>query len=207
MTALPPEQDDETALIEALRRGDEAAFRDAVRLHTPGMLAVARYYLDSASAEEVVQDCWIKVVTAIGGFQGRSGLKTWLHRIVSNQCRNRLRDRKRESDVSVDDMLDPELASRFGENRRWSVPPTLQHVETADRLLESDALRDCLDHHLSALPEQQRSALILYEAHQHQSSEVCNILEVSASNLRVLLHRARQKIFLMVERFQETGEC
>ena len=53
----------------------------------------------------------------------------------------------------------------------------------------------------------QRSALMLYEAHQHKSDDVCNILDVSASNLRVLLHRARQKIFLMVETFQETGEC
>ncbi|WP_228141613.1 RNA polymerase sigma factor [Marinobacter sp. X15-166B] len=79
--------------------------------------------------------------------------------------------------------------------------------DSAERLLENGALQDCLDKHLSALPENQRSALILYEAHQHKSNDVCNILAVSASNLRVLLHRGRQKILLMVEKFQETGEC
>lgn len=74
-------------------------------------------------------------------------------------------------------------------------------------LMENGALNDCLDKHLSALPEQQRSAVMLYEAHQHKAEVVCNILDISASNLRVLVHRARQKIYLMVEDFQETGEC
>jgi RNA polymerase sigma-70 factor (ECF subfamily) len=55
--------------------------------------------------------------------------------------------------------------------------------------------------------ERNCSALMLYEAHQHKSDDVCNILDVSASNLQVILHRARQKIFLMVETFQEAGEC
>ena len=73
--------------------------------------------------------------------------------------------------------------------------------------MENGALSDCLDKHLSALPETQRSALMLYEAHQHKAEDVCNLLDVSASNLRVLVHRARQKIYLMVENFQETGEC
>ena len=84
---------------------------------------------------------------------------------------------------------------------------SFQEAVRAYTLMENGALSDCLDRHLSALPETQRSALMLYEAHQHKSDDVCNILDVSASNLRVLLHRARQKIFLMVENFQETGEC
>ncbi|MBU2952799.1 RNA polymerase sigma factor [Marinobacter sp. F3R08] len=197
----------EAALIESLKAGDNQSFQEAVRTFTPGMLAVARFYLDHSSAEEVVQDCWVSVIDAIQRFEGRSGLKTWLHRIVANRCKNRLRTVKREVSADFSESLEPELADRFNAKGRWDVPPKLQFHDSADRLIENDALSDCLDKHLSTLPETQRSALMLYEAHQHKSDDVCNILDVSASNLRVLLHRARQKIFLMVETFQETGEC
>ncbi len=196
-----------TSQVERLKAGDGEAFRQAVREYTPGMLAVARYYLDSASAEEVVQDCWVTVIDAIRRFEGRSGLKTWLHTIVANRCRKVLRNAKREVPADFSELLDPELEDRFNASGRWQTPPSLRFDESADTLMESGALSDCLDKHLSALPENQRSALMLYEAHQKKSDEVCNILEVSASNLRVLLHRSRQKILLMVENFQETGEC
>ncbi|HBC35335.1 MAG TPA: RNA polymerase sigma factor [Marinobacter adhaerens] len=171
------------------------------------MLAVARFYLDHSSAEEAVQDCWVKVIDAIHGFEGRSGLKTWLHRVVANRCKNQLRSAKREVSSDFSEALEPALSDRFNAKGRWELPPKLQFHDSADTLMENGALSDCLDKHLSALPETQRSALMLYEAHQHKSDDVCNILDVSASNLRVLLHRARQKIFLMVENFQETGEC
>ncbi|MBD3658442.1 MULTISPECIES: RNA polymerase sigma factor [Marinobacter] len=197
----------ELSLIEALRRGDAMAYQKAVREYSPGMLAVARFYLDHSSAEEVVQDCWVTVIDAIHKFEGRSGLKTWLHRIVANRCKNKLRASKREVATDFSEGLEPDLAERFNATGRWDLPPKLQFHDSADTLLENGALSDCLDKHLSALPETQRSALMLYEAHQHKSEEVCNILDVSASNLRVLLHRGRQKIFLMVEAFQETGEC
>jgi len=197
----------EAALIEGLKTGNNQCYQEAVRNYTPGMLAVGRFYLDHSSAEEIVQDCWVTVIDAVQKFEGRSGLKTWLHRIVANRCKNRLRTAKREVATDFSETLEPELANRFGSTGRWDLPPKLQFHDSADRLMENGALSDCLDKHLSALPETQRSALMLYEAHQHKSDDVCNILDVSASNLRVLLHRARQKIFLMVETFQETGEC
>lgn len=198
---------EEQALIEGLKAGRNDDYQQAVRTYTPGMLAVARFYLDSSNAEEIVQDCWVTVIDAIHKFEGRSGLKTWLHRIVANRCMNRLRSSRREIATDFSEALEPELADRFNAKGRWDLPPKLQFHDSADTLMENGALSDCLHKHLSALPETQRSALMLYEAHQHRSDDVCNILNVSASNLRVLLHRARQKIFLMVENFQETGEC
>ena len=198
---------DEEVLVNNLKSGNQKAFREAVRSYTPGMLAVARFYLDHASAEEAVQDCWVSVIDAIQTFEGRASLKTWLHRIVANRAKNHLRKNKREISTDFSETLDPELAERFAPNGRWAKPPSLKSNESAEALMENGALSKCLDHHLSRLPETQRSALMLYEAHQHKSEDVCNILDVSASNLRVLLHRARQKIFLMVETFRETGEC
>lgn len=198
---------EENTLVQKLKSGDPQSYHEAVRAYTPGMLAVARFYLDRSGAEDVVQDCWITVIDAIQTFEGRSGLKTWLHRIVANRCKNRLRSAGREVAMDFSDNLDPDLANRFNASGHWELPPRLRFHETADSLMENGELSDCLNKHLSALPETQRSALMLYEAHQHKSDDICNILEVSASNLRVLLHRARQKIFLMVETFQETGEC
>lgn len=203
--AVQPES--EASLIEKLKSGDSNAFQTAVRDYSPGMLAVARFYLDSASAEDIVQDCWVSVIDAVQTFEGRSSLKTWLHRIVANRCKNRLRTSRREVSTDFSETLEPELAGRFRNGGHWQQPPRLRFEDSAELMLENGALSDCLDKHLSALPETQRSALLLYEAHQHRSEDVCNILDVSASNLRVLLHRARQKIFLMVESFQETGEC
>ncbi|MGF2735796.1 RNA polymerase sigma factor [Marinobacter sp. DUT-1] len=204
---MPVREGSEQDLITLLKAQDGQAFSEAVSTYTPGMMAVARFYLDPSTAEEVVQDCWVTVIDAIEKFEGRSGLKTWLHRIVANRCKNKLRASKREVATDFSESLEPELAERFNATGRWDVPPKLQFHESADTLMENGALSDCLDKHLSALPESQRSALMLYEAHQHKSEDVCNILDVSASNLRVLLHRGRQKIFLMVETFQETGEC
>lgn len=206
---MPPQPNhtDEKEMIAQLQVGNRDAYQDAVRQFTPAMLAAARFYVGSDNAEDVVQDSWIKAIRAIHTFEGRASLKTWLSRIVVNNAKNTLRKSGREIALDFPESLDPELASRFGPNRHWTQPPTLTTQETAEQWLEQGALGDCLDKHLAALPEQQRSALMLFEAHQHKSDDVCNILEVSASNLRVLVHRARQRIFLMVEHFQETGEC
>ncbi|MEP6220785.1 sigma factor, partial [Marinobacter sp.] len=87
---------DENKLVEALKRGEQAAFTEAVSTYSAGMLADARYYVDPANAEEIVQDCWVTVIDAIRRFEGRSGLKTWLHRIVANRCKNQLRTSHRE---------------------------------------------------------------------------------------------------------------
>lgn len=202
----PELQSSEEDLIKRLQAGEEEAFREAVRLYSPTMLAVARFYLDRSAAEDVVQDAWVSVVQAVKRFENRSGLKTWLHRIVANGAKNHLRRNRREVQTDFE-ALEPALAERFNGKGRWTTPPSLTTEDSAEVLLEKGALSECLDKHIAQLPEQQRSALLLYEAHHRKSEDVCNILEVSASNLRVLIHRARQRIFLMVEAFQETGEC
>ncbi|WP_228141614.1 RNA polymerase sigma factor [Marinobacter sp. X15-166B] len=116
-------QSDDMELVSLLKLGDAQAFQHTVRQYTPGMLAVARYYLDPSSAEDVVQDCWVSVVSAVKTFEGRSSLKTWLHRIVANRAKNQLRKARREVPTDFGDALDPELANRFKANGRWRTPP------------------------------------------------------------------------------------
>src|SRR4051794_36484843 len=87
---VPSQRSDEHELIEALRRGDEAAFMRLVDEYGPMLLRVARMYVPSAAvAEEVVQETWLGVLNGIDRFEGRSSLKTWIFRILANIAKTR----------------------------------------------------------------------------------------------------------------------
>ena len=198
---------DETDLIERLRRRDQAAYHEAVRVYSSAMMATARSMLDPATAEDVVQETWVAVIDAIDGFEGRSALKTWLCTITANRARNRLRKSKRETLTDFQAPLEPNLEARFNNGGGWIQPTRSWGSEAGDELMENEALQNCLDKHIEALPETQRSVLIMREMRQMEADDVCQVLGLSSSNLRVALHRARQRLFTMIEKFRETGEC
>jgi len=204
--ALPASDAD---LVELLRLGDPAAYSKAVNTFTPAMMATARSFCDPSVAEDVVQETWVVVIDAIAGFEGRSSLKTWLCTITANRARDRLRRRKREVQLDVDGPLEPDLLSRFDGGGHWVVQPRGWDLDQSDPLeeLELAALRECLRKHLQLLPEKHRAVLIMREQQQMSAAEVCNIVGLSETNVRVVLHRARQRIFTMIERFEETGQC
>lgn len=89
----------------------------------------------------------------------------------------------------------------------WAVAPYAWHQDTPEALLTEDELRKCLEHTLLSLSELQSSVLVLRERQGLELEEICNLLTLSLSNVRVLLHRARLKVFATVEHFEETGEC
>lgn len=99
------------------------------------------------------------------------------------------------------------LEGRFTSGGSWLTPPAAWAEHALESLLERDSLRHCLKKHIAALSEDQRSVLALREFQRLPVEDICNILQLSHSNLRVLLHRARQRIFAMVDHFMETGEC
>ncbi len=197
----------EAALVRRLQAGDGEAYREAVRQFSGRMLATARGFLDPVTAEDVVQESWVACIDAIGKFEGRSSLATWLCTIVANRARNRLRKSARETLTDFSEPLEPAMAGRFRSDGHWRESPTALTGDTVESLLENEALQDCLDLHIERLPETLRSVLMLREMQQLAADEVCNILAISASNMRVALHRARQRIFTMIEAFRETGEC
>lgn len=192
--------------IAALQRGDEVAFAHAVRLHHRALLAVASAIVGVDDAEEAVQNSWIKAHAALAGFEGRAALRTWLTRIVINECRMLLRGRR--PTVSLDETSDGHpLADRFNANGHWRKPPVPWHEDSPDGLLMEQELEQCLQRLLAAMPQQQRAVLELRDAGGLGFDEICNELAVSASNARVLLHRARTQLFQLVDHYQETGEC
>lgn len=196
--------------LERLKLGDHKLFSELVRHHHRALIALATPIVGPGEAEEVVQNAWLKAHRAIADFEGRSALRTWLSRIVINEAKMQLRSRKREllfADMGDGDEGQDTLADRFGDTGRWRNPPSNWHVDSPDALLMSSDLERCLKRLLSEIPENQRAVLEMRDSSGIPFDEICNELAISASNVRVLLHRARAKLFKLVDHYQETGEC
>ncbi|KJK06128.1 MULTISPECIES: RNA polymerase sigma factor [Pseudomonas] len=200
--------DFETRLLERLLRGDQQAFKTLVTTYQGAMRAVAYAILGSRQADEAVQDAWLAVVRGLPGFQGRSSLKTWLLTITANAAKNRYKQNRRE--VLLDDLPAPHGSvgdERFAGDGHWLLAPSSWHEDSPEGLLSQDELRECLEHTLLSLSQLQSSVLILRERQGLELEEICNLLDISLSNVRVLLHRARLKVFATLEHFEETGQC
>jgi len=198
-----PERTDDTELLCRLRAGDEAAFRDLVqRLHRP-LVKLGLAFVGSASAaEEVVQETWLAVVAQLDAFEGRSSLRTWIGSILVNRAKTRgVRDKRTVpfSSLSDDDteVVEPE---RFGKAGFWSVPPSRWDEAPESRLLQKEA-REAIERELEGLPAAQRTVVILRDLEEWSSEEVCNVLEVTETNQRVLLHRGRMRLRAALEKY------
>ncbi|MBT2294161.1 RNA polymerase sigma factor [Pseudomonas fluorescens] len=199
---------DDTQLLQRLLAGEQQAFKELVSTYQGPMRAVAYAIVGSRHADEVVQDAWLSVVRNLNGFQGRSSLKTWLLTITANAAKGRYKQNRRE--VLLDDLPSPHGTlgdDRFAADGHWLLAPFAWHQDTPEALLTMSELRECLEHTLLSLSQLQSSVLTLRERQGLELEEICNLLDISLSNVRVLLHRARLKVFATVEHFEETGEC
>lgn len=200
----------EAELIKALQAQERSAYREAMIRYGGAMLAAARS-ITSAQAEDAVQEAWLSAFDAIRNFEGRASLKTWLVRITINKAYNHVRSTRREVSLEgLENEHDP-LANAFGPGGRFGVQWNTQFQQWTDdspeALINAHVLQECLDHHLESLPEGQRLAITLKDIEGLSPSEICNTLSISPSNFRVLLHRARIRVFTMVSHYEETGEC
>jgi RNA polymerase sigma-70 factor (ECF subfamily) len=196
--------------VQALRQGSEAAFRSLVERYNPTLTRVARTLVRDASvAEEVVQQTWVEVLESTSTFEARSTVRTWLCGICINTARARLRKERRtvpmsalgkEGDASADAAVDP---SRFFPPEshwagHWYAFPNPWPDSPEDSALSAE-LKPRLLAAIDALPEPQREVLVLRDAEGFSGEEVCNLLGLSATNQRVLLHRARSKLRALLE--------
>lgn len=194
---------DELELITALRKGDEHAFMSLVERLQPVMLRVARMYVSTqAVAEEVVQEAWLGVLQGIDRFEGRSSLRTWILRIVSNIAKTKGQREGRSvpfASLGGDDLDAPTFdPDRFlGSNEEWaghwSTMPTDWSGGPEDRLASSETLH-ALRLVIEGLPPMQAEVIRLRDVLGWSSEEVRNALDLSETNQRVLLHRARAKV-------------
>lgn len=194
----------EDVLIPKLLAGDEKAFAQVVHAYNPIMVHVARAIIGEAIADEVAQEAWLAAIRALPKFERRSSLKTWILRIVSNCAKSRLRHESRTINIDMSDesdtnVLDP---ARFKKDGHWQSPPSVWHADTPEDLLTSDELRSQIDQTLKALPPLQHAAIALRDMQGMDMDSICKILDVSESNGRVLLHRARNQLREAIDQFQ-----
>jgi RNA polymerase sigma-70 factor (ECF subfamily) len=179
-------------LVARLRAGDQRAFVQLAARHHGAMLRLARTYVSSAAvAEEVVQDTWLGVLRGIDRFEGRSSFQTWLLSILVNRARSTgVRERR---SVAVGDAGPAVDGSRFDASGAWMTPP--QHwVEDSDDRLLAQGLAQRIQAVLRELPPRQREVVMLRDIDGLSGAEVCEVLEISEANQRVLLHRGRSHL-------------
>lgn len=209
MTAsLPP---DDADLLAALRRGEEAAFARLLDLYQGPMLRLARLYVgDGATAEEVVQETWLGALRGLDRFEGRSSLKTWLFTILTNRAKTRaVRDGRTipfsallDAAEGDEPAVDPDRFHPLGhpDAGHWVSRPQSWRELPEARLLASET-REHLRAAIDDLPPMQRTVLTLRDVEGWSAEEVCNTLDISESNQRVLLHRARAKVRRALESY------
>jgi len=197
--------------VEALRAGDERVFRELIERYTASMIRVALMYVRTrAVAEEVVQDTWIGVLRSLPRFEGRSSLRTWIFRILANQARTRARREARSVPFSSlagpgedGPTVDPDRflgADHPAFPGHWASPPRSWEGMPEHELLAGET-RERVQDAIDMLPASQRAVISLRDVEGWSSQEVCDLLDISEGNQRVLLHRARAKVREALEEY------
>ena len=204
-------------LVRALRAGDEDAFAALVDRYGPQMLRLAMARTPSrAVAEEVVQEAWMGVLEGLDRFEGRSSLKTWIFRILVNRAITRGQRERRtlpfsslpQDEAGGGPSVDPDrfLPNGVRGAGAWTVPPRRWDEIPEERLLADETLervREAIDR----LPPTQRQVITLRDVYGWSSEDVRNVLELTETNQRVLLHRARSSVRRALERYLEMAEA
>ncbi len=207
---------EELGLLDRLRKGDEVAFTSLVDRYHASLIRLAMAHVsDRSIAEEVVQETWMGVLEGLDRFEGRSSLKTWIFRIVTNKAKTRGVRESRQvcfstAGASEEDLEEPAVdPSRFRTSGHWadywaSYPQPWDEA-TPEKLLLTKEGSTFLEQAIEALPSNLRQVLILRDVEGLSSKEVCAMLAVSEANQRVLLHRARSRVRRALEQYLEGG--
>jgi RNA polymerase sigma-70 factor (ECF subfamily) len=202
---------EDAALVERVRNGDRNAFGTLVERHGGTLLRLAQIFVrDRSAAEEVVQDGWLAALEGIGDFEMRSSFKTWMFRIVANRAKTLARRSGRmvpfsamgPPDSSGEPAVDP---GRFDERGMWRDSPEPWAVSEPERLALGAETRHVIEEAIAGLPAAQRAVITLRDVEELEADEICNLLEITVTNQRVLLHRARARVRRALEHYMRGG--
>ena len=203
---------DDDALISALKAGDEAVFCELVERWGGVMLRVAMLHAGNrAVAEEVVQDAWLTLLRSLDRFERRSALRTWVLGIVINVARARARAERRAAAAAEpghDAAVDPARFLPADHPRwphHWASEPRPWPTPEQD-LLAGETHQVMIDA-INALPPAQREVLILRDVEGMPAEDVCNVLHITNTHQRVLLHRGRSRVRAALERHLTATEA
>lgn len=166
---------------------------DWVEEHSDYLFRCAlKHFPDTSAAEEIVQETFVAAVGSIANFKGDSSPRTWLTSILRFKVIDRIRAKTRDNSVSLDEVKDPSLSHYFDEAEHWKSETGPVHWNTQpDALLEQKQLRGILEQCVTKLPERFRNIFLLRELEGLSRDEIAEQLRLSASNIGVILHRAR----------------
>jgi len=193
---------DRPEFLALLRGGDEGAYRRLIRRFHGSLVGIASSIIGSrAQAEEVVQDAWLAVFSSVGRFEGRSTLASWLFTIVLNRARTRAAREGRlvglPAGIDGEERAVP--GSEFLPDGHWREAPRLWDVLDPERVIAGRQLWQHVQEAIQGLPAGQQAVLILRDIEGASAEEACALLNLSAENQRVLLHRARGRIRKLVD--------
>lgn len=204
--AEPQVSEAEKNLIEALRRGDEASFVWLIdSYHAPCVKMAMTYVSDRAVAEEVAQETWLGVLKGIDRFEGRSSLKTWIFRILVNTAKTRaVREGRTVAFSLLEFAGEPDEPAVSPDRFRsaddpnwpshWAAGAAPVSWNSPEKLLLTRETLDQIEHAIGQLPDWQRQVITMRDVVGLSTDEVCNVLGITETNQRVLLHRARSKV-------------
>ena len=173
--------------LERLRRRDPDALAEAVRDHARPLLRAARALgIAEQEAEDLVQDVFTTFLERLDSFEGRSQLRTWLFGILHRKSLERRRTLNR---IDRTDPIDEAFEARFDQDGNWSQPPADMERQLLSKEI-GEMIRDCM----GGLPANQREVFVLREVEGLDTAEICKIVDVSVTNLGVLMYRARVRL-------------
>ena len=210
MTSTLDTNDD--VLIGSLRSGDENAFAALVDRWSGAMLRVALAHVGNhAIAEDVVQEAWLTMLRSLDRFERRSTLRTWVLGIVVNIARARFRAERRLVPLQSDDEGPTVASSRFlpADHSRWPHHWAIEPIpwRTPEDDLLAGERRKVIEEAIAALPPAQREVLVLRDLEGMTSADACNVLGVTDTHQRVLLHRARARVRHALEGYLTATEA
>jgi RNA polymerase sigma-70 factor (ECF subfamily) len=191
--------DPDAALMKRVTQGDQRAFEELVdKYKQPVFNMIYRTLPDAAEAEDLAQAVFVQVYKSAARYRVEAKFTTWLFTIARNLCLNELRRRSRHPAASLDAATEPDeegVARQFEDNRNVAAPDRLIHDELVAKV--SEALKD--------LPENQRTAILLYQEEEKSYEEIADILGASLSATKSLIHRARETLKHRLKPYLKTG--
>jgi len=195
-------------LVARLLARDRSTFVSLIRAQHESLVRLALVFVGSpATAEEVAQETWLRFLAALPRFEGRSSLRTWIYRICTNAALTRAKREARSAPFSSLELLEeaPVERGRFKPSGSWADPPHPWRADTPEAIIERAEAVSCIERTLDELPPSQRAVVLLRDIEGIDAVGTCNILQVSESNQRVLLHRGRAKIRRALEKLLVDG--
>ncbi len=182
-------------------------FRELVKNNHDMLVRVAQSIVGEDNAEEVVQEAWISIYKNIGKFEGLSTLKTWMCRITANKAISFKRKKKDPAESNNNEDSEAYFYNRFSDNGTWNKPIKNWHESSPEKILSSQELQECIEEVMAELPKKQKICFYLSHFENENIQSISLILNESQSNIKVLIHRARIKLFEHITNFQENGGC